>query len=275
MATNPRNLILKLLQAADGEALSAREAVASAALLGIRGNAVRVALVRLAAAGLVKAAGRGSYRLGPKATAFAAEVAAWRTAEQRVREWDGGWIAVHTAGLGRSDRVALRARDRAFRLLGLRELERGLYLRPDNLVGGVAAIRERLHALGLDADAIVFRVTDLDATRERACRALWNGKELDRHYREAREMLESWLARAEKLEPEVAARESFLLGDAAIRSLVYDPLLPAPLVDVAARRAFVDSVLRYDRAGHAIWKQLRLSPRSAATERPAARAAAR
>ncbi|HEY5292026.1 MAG TPA: hypothetical protein VIJ43_06915 [Burkholderiales bacterium] len=33
------------------------------------------------------------------------------------------------------------------------------------------------------------------------------------------------------------------------------PLLPAPLVDVAARRAFVDAVVRFDAAGHAIWSR--------------------
>jgi phenylacetic acid degradation operon negative regulatory protein len=64
MAPNPRNLILNLLLGAGSEPLSARSAVASCALFGIRENSVRVALVRLAASGLVEAAGRGAYRLG-------------------------------------------------------------------------------------------------------------------------------------------------------------------------------------------------------------------
>ncbi|MFZ5757049.1 MAG: PaaX family transcriptional regulator C-terminal domain-containing protein [Pseudomonadota bacterium] len=265
MATNPRTLLLTLLQASDGEPLSSREAVATAALFGIRENSLRVALVRLSAAGLIEAAGRGAYRLGPKATALAAEIAGWRTAEQRVQDWDGGWIAVHTAALGRSDRVALRARDRAFRILGLRELERGLYLRPDNLAGGVAALRERLHALGLDAGAAVFRASGFDAAREQQARALWDGKALNRHYHDSRKTLDDSLARIDELEPEVAARESYRLGNEAIRSLVFDPLLPAPLVDTGARRAFVDSVIRYDRIGHDIWRRLRLLPAASAT----------
>lgn len=263
MATNPRNLILKLLQAADGEPLSAREAVASAALLGIRENSVRVALVRLAAAGLIKATGRGAYRLGPKAVVLAAEVATWRNAGQRLVDWDGSWVGVHTAGLDRSDRTALRARERAFALLGLRELERGLFVRPDNLVGGVAALRERLETLDVDQQAATFRISGFDNEHERRARALWDSKALNRHYRDSRRQLERWMAGAGKLEPEVAARESFLLGNEAIRSLVFDPLLPAPLVDTAARQAFIDTVLRYDRAGHRIWQQLRLLPAAA------------
>jgi len=253
MLANPRNLILNLLLSLGGEALTARDAVASCALFGIRENSTRVALARLSAAEQIEAAGRGAYRLGPKALKLAAEVATWRGAEQRVRDWNGDWIAVHVSGLGRMDRVALRARERALGMLGLAELERGLHLRPDNLVGGALAVRERLLKLGLAQDAALFVAKDFDSARERRARALWDGKGLTRHYRRTRARLEDWLARAGGFELEVAARESFLLGNDAIRDLVFDPLLPAPLVEVEARRAFVDAVVRFDAAGRAIW----------------------
>jgi phenylacetic acid degradation operon negative regulatory protein len=263
MTLKPRSLILNLLLAADGEPLSARDAVAACALFGVRENSTRVALVRLAASGLIEAAGRGAYRLGPNATGLAADVATWRDAEARVREWDGDWIVAHVGALGRSDRAALRSRDRALALVGLRELDRGLFVRPDNLVGGVEAARSRLHALGLDAEASVFLARELDAEREARARALWDGAALDRQYRETRARLERWLDRACELDVESAARESFLMGNEAIRQLVFDPLLPAPLVDVCARRAFVEAVKRYDEAGHAIWRELELLPAGA------------
>lgn len=256
MAPNPRQLILKLLLAADTGELSARDAISGAALFGIRENSVRVALVRLASAGLIEAAGRGSYRLGPNGTGLAADVATWPTAEQRVRAWEEGWVAVHVGSLGRSDRVALRARDRALALLGLRELDRGFFVRPDNLVGGIAGVRERLLKLGLEEDAAVFQARELDPTREKRARALWDGKALTSSYRQTRQQLEKWLARASELEPDVAARESFLLGSEAIRQIVFDPLLPEPLVDRAERQAFVATVLQFDRAGRDIWHRL-------------------
>lgn len=256
MAPNPRQLILNLLQAVDEGELSARDAVAGAALFGIRENSVRVTLVRLASAGLIEAAGRGSYRLGPNGLALAAEVATWRLAEERVRDWSGGWVAVHVGSLGRSDRVALRARDRALALLGLRELDRGFFLRPDNLAGGVAGVRERLHKLGMQEDAAIFQASAFDAAREERARGLWDGAAMSASYRQTRQRLEQWLIRAGELEPEVAARESFLLGNEAIRQLVFDPLLPAPLVDVAERRAFTAAVRVFDQAGHDIWRRL-------------------
>lgn len=263
MTPNPRSLILNLLLAADGAPLTAREAVASCALFGLRENSVRVTLVRLASVGLIEAAGRGAYRLGPNAETLATDVATWRNAEHRVTDWHGDWIAVHVGGLGRSDRVALRKRDRALALLGLRELDRDLFVRPDNLVGGVNAARERLLKLGLDAEAAIFVAREFDTQREQRARSLWDSKALNTGYRKTRERLEKWLARADALEPDVAARESFLIGNDAIRQLVFDPLLPAPLVDVDARRAFTDAVLRYDLAGHRIWQSLALLPTAA------------
>ncbi len=260
MNPKPRALILNLLLAAEDEVLGAREAIGACALFGIRENSVRVALARLAAAGLIEAAGRGSYRLGPAATGLAREVAHWRDAERRTRDWSGDWIGVHLGALPRSDRGATRARERALAMLGLRELDPGLYLRPDNLQGGVDAVRKRLIALGLEEQAAVFVLRDLDAAREQRARTLWDGKRLNRLYRDRRAALERWLQRADTLEADAAARESYLHGNEAIRQLVFDPLLPAPLVDVDARRAFADMVHQFDDIGHRIWRQQRRLP---------------
>jgi phenylacetic acid degradation operon negative regulatory protein len=269
MAANPRHLILNLLLGSDSQALTAREAVASCALFGVRESSTRVALARLTLAGLVETAGRGAYRLGPQAQELAAQVAGWRDAEQRVCEWNGGWIAVQIGALGRRDRAALRSGEGALQLLGLAELERGLHVRPANLVGGAAAVRARLHSIGLEDGAAVFLAQEFDAAREQRARELWDGRELTRRYRETKRRLDGWLARAGTLAPEVAAREAYMLGNDAIRELVFDPLLPAPLVDAAARSAFVEAVVRFDGAGHAIWQRFLASHSS---DQPTARA---
>lgn len=274
MSTNPRHLILNLLLGSESQALTAREAVVSCALFGVRESSARVALARLALAGLVETPGRGAYRLGRNAQELAAHVATWRAVEQRVCEWRGDWVCVHVGALGRRDRSALRVRERALHLLGLAELERGLHVRPANLVGGVARVRERLHSLGLEHGAAVFVAHDFDPAREKHARALWDGRELTRRYRETRRRLDAWLARADTLAPEVAARAAYVLGNDAIRELVFDPLLPAPLVDAAARSAFVAAIVRFDAAGHAIWQRFLAAHRSdspSTRERPVLR----
>jgi phenylacetic acid degradation operon negative regulatory protein len=256
MPPNPKNLILNLLLAADGMPLVAADAVSSCALFGIRENSVRVSLVRLSAAGLIESAGRGAYQLGPQAADLAEELARWRSSESRVCDWTGGWLMVSTGNLARSDRTALRARQRALALLGFKELDASLHIRPDNLVGHAAGARERLRKLGLELEVPVFAATDLDPALEARARGLWQGKALNKAYTQTRQKLEAWLAQAHDLEPEVAARESYLLGNEAIRQLVFDPLLPEPLVNVAERRAFTSTVIAFDEAGHRIWRQL-------------------
>ncbi|PJI50099.1 MAG: PaaX family transcriptional regulator [Pseudomonas sp.] len=272
MTPSPRDLILKFLLTAEEGVLTARDAVAACALFGIRENSVRVALVRLAAAGMIEAAERGAYQLGANATDLAEDVRDWRNTEARIGRWSGGWIVAHCAGLGRTDRAQLHRRERALELLGFRELERELFVRPDNLVGGVALVRARLHKLGLEAAAAVFLATEFDPEREAQARRLWDGKGLNRAYRKTAEKLGQWLARVETMELETAARESFLLGSAAIRQLVYDPLLPAPLVSPPERSAFIEVLLRYDDVGHAVWRGLKApslgEPSLGATAKP-------
>ncbi|HUS65903.1 MAG TPA: PaaX family transcriptional regulator C-terminal domain-containing protein [Kofleriaceae bacterium] len=250
-----KSLILDLLSVSEGGDAPVRGLVVACGLFDISENSVRVTLVRLSSARLIEATGRGAYQLGERARGLAREVAAWRTAEQSVRDWSGAYVAVHGGALPKSDRAQVKRRTRALQMLGFRALERGLFVRPDNLDGGASAARARLCALGLEPEASVFRASAFDPELEARARALWNGRALTSSYRRTRAQLESWLLRAGRLEPDVAARESFLLGGAAIRQIVYDPLLPAPLVDVEERRAFVETVQRFDRAGRLIWKR--------------------
>jgi phenylacetic acid degradation operon negative regulatory protein len=250
-----KSLILELLVAGTGAELPARLAIAAGSLFDISESNIRVALVRLSSAGLVEASGRGAYRLSEAAEELAREVASWRTAEERVRSWQGGYVAVHSGPLGRTDRGALKRRARALSMLGFQELDRGFHLRPDNLEGGVDGIRARLYALGLEHEAAVFAAGSFSQDVEARARALWDGKALTASYKKLRVQLEKWLARSRELEPDVAARESFLLGGRAIRHIVYDPMLPPPFVDADERRSFVAAVKQMDREGRRIWRR--------------------
>lgn len=253
---HPKRLILNLLAAAAGKPLSSRQAVQACALFGVSENSVRVTLARLSSEGLLASPSRGQYQLTSRASTLADDVGRWRDALSRLQPWSGDWLAVHCAGLGRSDRSALRQRERALELNGFAELEKGLFLRPDNLRGGVAAVRERLYALGLESDAVVFHLAGLDPQRQDRAMTLWPLAELDRQYRRTADKLAQWLARADQLDPKDAARESFVLGEQAIRQMVFDPLLPEDMVDAGARQAFFEVLLRYDQVGHEIWARL-------------------
>src|SRR5688500_11921990 len=155
-----KRIVLELLTAADSHEGSIANLVAACEVLGIDEGNVRVAVTRLVAAGTLEPAGRGEYRLGAQSRALTAQVTSWRELEKTVRRWDGGWACVQLGDLGRTDRSALRERERALKLHGFRELSRGFAVRPDNLVGGVDALREKLSALGVESRALVFCASD-------------------------------------------------------------------------------------------------------------------
>lgn len=250
----PRQLLLKLLGSGTDEELDAAAAVRACALFGISANNTRVALARLQSAGLIETAGRGAYRLGADGRALAGEVRAWRSAEQSLRSWDGGWVAVLTGSLGRSDRKELRARERALAMLGMQQLDEGLFVRPDNFADGVPFVRDRLVGLGLEPQVPVFLATQLDTGREEQARQLWDAQELEQTYQKGQRLMEDSIQRLRKLPLDQAALETYRLGDQMLRQLVFDPLLPSPLVKVALRQTFRDAMRHYDEVGHQVWK---------------------
>jgi phenylacetic acid degradation operon negative regulatory protein len=259
MKLNARHLILDLLLASDHHQVSVREAITACGIFAISENSVRVALVRLSADGLVQAAGRGHYRLGPQALDLAGDVATWRSAEQRLRPWHGDWITVFTANLGRTNRTALKRRERALSLLGFRELEQGLHVRPNNLESGPEVVLTRLHKLGLEPEAHLC--LSQHWSNETVLKNLWDTVRLNANYSHWQQSLESWMQQAHELDADTAARESFLLGGQAIRHVVFDPLLPDCFIDSQARLAFVASVRKFDKVGHQIWQTLYASIR--------------
>ena len=227
--------------------------VAAGHLFDISENNIRVTLARLRAAGMVEQDERGRYRLEQRAAAVRHQVLAWRSLEQRVRPLEGGWIGVHTAAVQRSERRAHRHGERALRLLGFERFASALHVRPDNLVGGVAGVRQQLDTLGLDLKALVFGLRDLDAANEQRARRLWNTAALRDGYRASRTALRKSERSLATLPAHEALVESFLLGGRVIRQLVLDPLLPQPLVPTSDRAALVEAMCRYDRAGRACW----------------------
>lgn len=250
---NARRVILNLLGVTEDGVLSATEAIAACALFDVSENSARVTMARLVQEGLVEQAGRGLYTLGENWRKIAFDVAGWRAVEARLVPWQGHWVVAVTAGLPRSDRKALRTRQRALTMLGMRDLGHGIFIRPDNLVGGVAAVRARLVSLGLERQTPVFRADDFDAPRQNKAMTLWNIDDLAAAYQRDMARLQDWERQADTLPLPDAARESFMLGDDAIRKIVFDPMLPAPLIDESDRHDFIAAMIRFDELGKRIW----------------------
>ncbi len=247
MRPTAKSLILDLLSTLRDGSMPVRALVAAGRLFALEENNVRVTLARLLRAGLVERDERGSYRPGREAEAVRRRVASWRRLDDRVVAWQGGWIAAHCG------RAGGRRNERALRLLGMRPLESGLSLRPDNLVGGVAAARRQLLGLGLAPGTVVAWLGELDVATERRARELWSADELTRGYESARGELAASVDRMSGLTADEAMVETFQVGGRVLRQLVLDPLLPEPIVPEGPRLALLDDMRRYDRLGRSAW----------------------
>ena len=251
----PQSLVLELLLAEGDGAVPVAHLLAAAALFDISENHIRVTLARLTAVDMVVSPRRGLYQLGSASKNLATDVAQWRQARQRLRPWSGDFVAVFSPQTLSADKTAQRQHARALHLLGFAPWGEVLHLRPDNLEPSLPSLRQRLLAVGLHPESHVFCAREFSPADQQSLAQLWDGKALNRGYQASETQLAQWLERAPTLELGQAARESLVLGGAAIRQLIFDPLLPAPLVDEASRNRFMDAAIAFDAHGRAIWKE--------------------
>ncbi len=217
-------------------------------VMGADAAAMRVALGRLAREGVVAQPERGLYAIGAAAAALDRRARGWAGASARVRPWEGRWLIVLVDHLGRSDRRQLRRRERALTLYGFVCVP-GAWVRPDNLAE--PDVPAQMRALGLDTDATV--IAEARVENDAGWRKLWPVAAIEAGYAFWTAEMASSLERLPDLEAQAAARETLLLGQAVIRAINRDPLLPAEMVDTAAREAMVAAMQRYDAVGKARW----------------------
>jgi phenylacetic acid degradation operon negative regulatory protein len=228
-----------------------RALTAAGELFGIEPGSIRVALARLCRRGLVENGDRGSYRLGPAATAVTTRIRSWRLAESQTTSWNGDWLMVARSDDGNRNRN--RRSQRALDLFGFMEFRTGVWIRPDNLRGSVNAARQALLELELDETSVVGILTALAPADRSDAEELWEPLELEDRYRNTLRTLDESLARTARQTFEQSLAETYLVGSEGVHTVVFDPMLPAPLVDVTTRRARLEALLAYDRLGRKLW----------------------
>lgn len=250
-----KRLILSVLAQPNMASLSIRQLIAWGALFDQKPSAIRVTASRLVAETLLEKTARGMYTIGPGGLAMNNKAGEWTTALSRIREWDGGWFAAHTAHLGKTVRRKVRARERAFRLLGFKELVSGLWVRPDNLTYSTSEMHAKLCQFGLEPQMVLMRSDELNQHGLAPPLTLWSSDELNAGYKQAIERLNQSQGRLERQDLHTVTRESFVIGEHVIRQINADPLLPAPPIDAAVREDMVRAMTRYSAFCHPYWAE--------------------
>ncbi len=250
-----RELVIDFLSNRYPREMSAAEILGVGAALGFTEQSLRMALTRLVEGALAANPGRGLYRLSRSGEAMRLEVRKWRNLDDLAKPWSGAWIGVFDAGITRSDRAALRRHERAMRLRGFRELQAGLWIRPDNLRDSVAALREQLRALGLHPAALVVGLNDLDDDSRAKATGLWDTAAMLATYRALADELLASKTRLERLPLDTAAAESMVLGRDVIRHINLDPVLPEELMPQRALKNLIGTMSDYDQQARQIWRR--------------------
>ncbi|WP_298300625.1 hypothetical protein [uncultured Erythrobacter sp.] len=250
-----KKLALSLLSVTDSERQSAANLVAAGALFNIEPAAMRMAITRLTKDGTLEAIERGSYKIGPNGQAMQRQVTSWKSASEKVRPWSGDWLIVHTSHLGRTDKTRLRSRERALRLSGFAETDGALWVRPNNLAASLAATRSSLVDLGLDQEAKFLVVTELAVMEGEDWTGLWSAEEIAASYSAAIQAMAQSSQKVARMSDAEAAKETLLIGQAIIRLINFDPLLPAEFIDRTGFQQVVVGMQAYNALGIECWKR--------------------
>lgn len=253
-ALTAKALILSLISSIDTDRQMIGSLIHAGALFDIEPATLRVAATRLLKEGLLESPERGVYVPGPNARALTRRVQQWRDVADKVVPWNGDWLVAMTHHLGRRDRRQLRTRERALALFGYQEAGDGLWVRPANLARPMDAHREDLIGIGADDTIPVLRVSATAGPGLRNWPELWSAQALERSYDDAISAMTESIARLPGLSAADAARETLLIGQAAIRAINFDPLLPPELGNQQRFLEMAATMRAYNEAGIGCWQ---------------------
>lgn len=252
MAASAQAVALSVLGASRGRALTAPVLVGAAEILGVSGNAMRVALSRLTSSGDLVMEGRGRYALSEERLRAVAHVRTYRTGFAARVTWNGAFLGVLTSELPRKNAALVSRRENALELSGFRAFRHGVWARPDNLEGGRVAVATHLARLGLDDAADVVGLV-LDTAQVKQHEKAWKVAADAARANALVERVEKFMeSMDEKPLPKIAA-QSFWLGDEVLRFLARDPLLPTSMADPAPRKALARAMEQLDERAYAVW----------------------
>jgi phenylacetic acid degradation operon negative regulatory protein len=248
-------LLLSLFSQPNLKQMSIKQLIAWGQLFAHESATIRVAAGRLVKQGYLLAEQRGNYSIGSADQSIRQLASTWRHSASRVKQWNGAWLCVYTAHLGRTSKQSIQVRERAFRLTGFEPLEKNLWCRPDNLIETADSTFARLLEIGLETTAILMKVEHFNQNLLTSPRSLWSPERLEKMYALLVSLMEKSAQRLPNIGVKQATRESFLIGEHVIRQINQDPLLPEEMVNVSARKNLLATMINYDKICYPIWHE--------------------
>ncbi len=250
---SPRNIILDLMGVSHPVPLEATVLPAISDVFDQSVNTLRVALTRLVAKGFLDNTLRGVYRLSAKAIARNEFTRRWKSPQYSSKKWDDSWIACH---LSKGSNRTVRSKSiNALNWLGFKPGLDGLWVRPNNLQLKVPELLSELRSLGLETQAQVFSLYDVEDSLAKGWKNLWAVNELDKGYQQLTKRLLKSIKNLQKPKSKTTLLETCLLGSEAIHYLATDPQLPREIRPTQHYETLRQTMLEYDQLGRKLWYQ--------------------
>lgn len=243
----PKTIMLDLLGVAFPKPVLSQHLWVISDIFSVPENSLRVALTRLVAKGWVTNDIRGEYHLSEKARARNAFIRNWK-GKNKQKAWNERWLACHLPkGSGRTERAKSI---KALEWYGFKPGLDLMWVRPDNLAILKSELQNVLRLLGLEANAHVFVLDEVDSSLVDNWLQLWPTQQMDNIYIALTKQLQS---SAKKPEKKRSLLETCLLGGEAIHYLVKDPQLPEEIHGRQHYDTLRETMENYDQMGRTIW----------------------
>jgi len=249
------DLILAVLHAVSMEKVPQHMLIQIGEYMGLSADVIKLSLDDLIKRDYIESDDDLAYSILPKRTLFSQHFEQWRLSEKRRIPWDGSWIVCELpkAPENTSDRKKSLW---ALGLLGFRKSDRGM-LRPNNLLGGIDALRIKLSIFGIEDSAELYSINDYsEYIQDHLKTNIWPIDQLNEKYDQNYLKVETGLEMINGTVSKTVLIYALKTGYEGITLLATDPLLPEEMQDPSSRIKLTRIMKEYESLGKKYWEHV-------------------
>lgn len=223
--------------------------------MGLGSDAVKAALDNLIRRNYITINNDNAYSILPHRSLFSQHFEQWRLSEKRRIPWDKSWVVCELPD-STTDELARKRSLWALNLLGFKKSFKGI-IRPNNLLGGIDALRMKLKVFGIEKSADLHTLNDLpEKIQTHLETQVWPVKELNQNYEDVFLKVETGYAMIRGRVSQSVLVYALKVGYEAVTTLAIDPLLPESMQDPAPRIKLTRILKEYEVLGKKYWEHV-------------------
>lgn len=248
------DLLLAVLHAVSMDSVPESMLIQIGEYMGLSTDSIRGTLAKLIKRNYVQVNEDNAYSILPHRSLFSQHFEQWRLSEKRRISWDKSWVICELPEV--SDDQARKRSLWALNLLGFKQTFKGM-IRPNNLLGGIDALRMKLKIFGIEKSAELHTLNDLpEKVQHHLATEVWPIEELNQTYKDMYVKVETGYALIRGRVTQSVLVYALKVGYEAVTTLAIDPLLPESMQDPAPRIKLTRILKEYETLGKKYWEHV-------------------